>query len=98
MNSKTTTNLRLTACAVLFCYLRKCFCVARIYLVKSARWLVRLKQAPAMLLWAVPLISGLVLNAQPIITNQPADQTANQGYSDKHPETGLFLYRMGVGD
>ena len=26
-------------------------------------------------------MSGLVLNAQPIITNQPADQTANQGYS-----------------
>src|SRR5437868_471051 len=30
---------------------------------------------------AILLVSRLVLNAQPIITNQPADQRANQGYS-----------------
>ena len=33
------------------------------------------------MLAAVFLMSGIVLDAQPVIANQPADQTANQGYS-----------------
>ena len=49
--------------------------------MRTKRQLGYLKRAPAILLSAILLMPGVVLNALPIITSQPADQMANQDYS-----------------